>query len=355
MSSEPRFGLKLWYKVSPVLLPVFLALAFASVLLLGADANPLEAFGSIVSGAFGGVNNITDVAMSMVPLMLCSAGMLITFAAGLWNIGIEGQIIAGAIGATFVVQTFPDITSPALFITLVLLGGVVGGVFWGLLLGLIRAYGGVNEIFAGLGLNYVGQAITNYLILGPWKRAEGATMSGTEPFPEAARMSTLGDTRASLLAIILAVVAIVAVYYLLRNTRWGLRLKAIGLNDEAARRLGIKDRKSLLMAFMVAGIMAGLAGAVQVTAVRYRLIPGVSGGIGYLSQLVVLLSGLRAEIVPLVVAFFAAVQVGSPRLELRLGLDASLGGVLQASVVFFFVIVRGIRQRLAERRLARGQ
>ena len=140
------------------------------------------------------------------------------------------------------------------------------------------------------------------------------------------------------------------VFFLLRDTHWGLRLKAVGLNPVAASRLGISTRREMLLAFAVCGLMAGIAGSLQTTAVYHRLIPRISGGYGYLSQLVVLLSGLRAQAVPAIVFFFAAIQVGSPRLELRMQLDSSLGGVLQASAVLFFILVRGWRAKLAARK-----
>ena len=171
-------------------------------------------------------------------------------------------------------------------------------------------------------------------------------MSGTDPFPLEAWIPSLGDTRATPLTIILAAVGVAVIYILLRDTYWGLKLKAIGLNPESAHRLGVNNSLHMMLAFAVCGAFAGLAGSVQATAVYHRLIPGISGGYGYLSMLVVLLSGLRAEWVPVVVAFFSVVQVGSPRLELRLQLDSSLGGVLQAGLVLFFLVTRGLRRRL---------
>jgi simple sugar transport system permease protein len=171
-------------------------------------------------------------------------------------------------------------------------------------------------------------------------------MSGTDPFPAQALMPLIGDTRASLVSVVLALVAIVVVYFLLRDTYWGLKLKAIGLNRQSAHRMGIDTARNMVLAFVVCGMLAGLAGSLQTTAVYRRLIPSISGGYGYLSQLVVLLSGLRASGVLPIVAFFGAVQVGSPRLELRMMLDSSLGGVLQSTIVLFFLLVRGVRQRL---------
>ena len=329
---------------------VAIALTFVSstIILLLAGANPLEAFGHLLTGAFESPRKLGDVAVAAVPLLLCSAGMLVTFAAGLWNIGVEGQMVAGAVAATWAALAVP---APAgVMIPLTIVAGLAGGALWGLLAGVLKTYGHVHEIFAGLGLNFVSMALTNYLIFGPWKPPDGATMSGTDPFPEAAWMPVITGTRASAIPLLLAVVAIAAVYVLLRDTRWGLTLKAIGLNGQAARRMGINDRLHVLVAFAVCGGLAGLAGAVQATAVYHRLIPGISGGYGYLSQLVVLLSGLRAAWVPLVVFFFSVVQVGSPRLELRMQVDSSLGGVLQASLVLFFLLVNGLGRRLERRR-----
>jgi len=330
-------------RIVAFLAPLVLTLLFATIMLLVVGANPLRAFGLILGGAFESPRKLADVAVAMVPLLLCSAGMLVTFAAGLWNIGVEGQMIAGALMATWLINS---LQAPSwVLIPLSILAGLAGGALWGLLVGALRTYGQVHEIFAGLGLNFVATALTNYLIFGPWKPPDGATMSGTDPFPQEAWMPPLGTTRASAVTMVAAVVGIAIIYVLLRDTHWGLKLKAIGLNPQAAHRLGVNNSLHMMLAFAVCGAFAGLAGSAQATAVYHRLIPGISGGYGYLSQLVVLLSGLRAEWVPLVVAFFSVIQVGSPRLELNMQLDSSLGGVLQAGLVLFFLLTRGVRQR----------
>jgi simple sugar transport system permease protein len=332
-----------------VLISIGLTLLTSTIILLVAGANPWKAFSNILSGAFENPKKLADIAVAGVPLLLCSAGMLVTFAAGLWNIGVEGQMIAGALMTTWLARS---VSAPAVVVLpLSVLAGLMGGALWGLLTGLIRTYGRVNEIFAGLGLNFVAMALTSYLVFGPWKPPDRATMSGTDPFARQFWMPLIGNSRASLVTLIAAVVAIAVVYVLLRNTYWGLKLKAIGLNAQSAQRMGVRTKHVMLSAFVVCGALAGLAGSFQATAVYQRLIPQISGGYGYLSQLVVLLSGLRAEWVPLVVFFFSAMQVGSPRLELRMHLDSSLGGILQTSMVLFFVLARGVRQRLRERSL----
>ncbi len=182
---------------------------------------------------------------------------------------------------------------------------------WAVLAGILKTFGGVNEIFGGLGLNYVAQALILWLIFGPWKRAGIASMSGTEPFPEPTGPAHSGGTRLSLWSLALGVVAVIAVYVLLERTHAGLRLKAVGRNRRAAFLLGVPTWQYGLLAFALCGALAGLAGAVQVTAVYHRLIPTISSGYGYLGLMVGMLILYRAIWVAPIALFFAALNIGS--------------------------------------------
>jgi len=175
-------------------------------------------------------------------------------------------------------------------------------------------------------------------------------MSGTDPFPDPAWMPRLGNLRVAPLAVILALAAIVVAYFLLRGTRWGLELKALGKNFRSAFLLGVPSTPRLLTAFAGCGALAGLAGAIRCSARSGRMIPEISGGQGYLSLLVALLAGYRPQWVPLIAFFFAAVGVGSPRLELNMHLDSALGGVLRASVVLAVMLVCGWRALVARKK-----
>jgi simple sugar transport system permease protein len=325
--------------------PILLALLVTTLLLWGVGAPPGEAYRQIVAGALEGPDKWAAVVTAAVPLLLCAAGLLVTFAAGLWNIGVEGQIVAGALLTTWLALGLDP--PPAFFIPLLLIAGMVGGALWGLLAGLLKLYGGVHEIFGGVGLNFIAIVLTNYLIFGPWKPAAGATMSGTAPFPAAAWLPRLGELPVHPLAVVLALAALSLVYVALRGTMWGLRLKAIGHNHHAAFLLGIPTPHYLLGAFLTCGAMAGLAGAIQAMGVRQRLIPGISGGYGFLALLVVLLAGNRAAWVVPIALFFAAVGVGSPRLELSMQLDSALGGILEGMIVLFVLLAQGVRKRRA--------
>jgi simple sugar transport system permease protein len=328
--------------------PILLALLFTTLILLAVGASPREAYRNILAGAFESPAKIADVVAASVILILCGVGMCITFTAGQWNVGVEGQIVLGAIFATWVARSLPWSRVPVL--ALMLLAGVVGGALWGALAGLLKVYGKVHEIFGGLGLNFVAQGLAIWLIFNPWKPADGATMSGTDPFPDPAWMPRLGDLRVAPLAVVLALVAVVVVYFLLRGTRWGLELKAMGKNFRSAFLLGVPSTPRLMAAFSACGALAGMAGAIRCSARYGRMIPDIAGGQGYLSLLVALLAGYRPQWAPFIALFFAAVGVGSPRLELNMQLDSSMGGVLRASVVLAVMLVGGWRALVARRR-----
>jgi len=327
------------------LIPVAVAFAAVVGLLLLAGAPPFQALRLIWDGSMVGSSNIGDTFMAWVPLTLAGAGLVVTFAAGLWNIGIEGQIAMGGITATLVARTVPG--GPWILIPMMILAGALGGVLWALLAGVLKTKGRVNEIFGGLGLDFVASGLAVYLIIGPWKRQGIASTSGTDIFRPAASLPVLGSTRLSPVAVVLAVLAVVAVFLLMRGTRFGLRLKAVGRNPASAFLMGIPTDRYLLGAFALCGTMAGVAGAIQVSGVWHKLVPSVSGGYGFLAILVALLAAFKASRIAPIALFFAIVAVGSIQLTLFLNLNSSLGGVLQGVVVLFVLLGGGWQLRRA--------
>jgi general nucleoside transport system permease protein len=339
-----------WLGVGSRVAAVLLALIVTAVLVWIANANPFDVFSNILDGAFGSTDNFAHVLVSWVPLLIATSGLLITFAAGLWNIGIEGQITLGAIFTTWVLRALQDTTvSPAIIIILGILAGIAGGALWAALVGWLKVYGGVNEIFGGLGLNFVATAITLWLIFGPWKRPGIGSMSGTQPFPDALSMPLIGQTSLSIYPVIIAIVGIVIIYLLLNGTYFGLRLKAVGKNMRAAFLLGIPTTRYMMLSFLICGGFAGLAGALQVEAVYHRLIPSISSGYGFLGLLVAMLVNYQALWVAPVALFFAILNTGSIQLPIVLKLDSSLGGVLQELLVLVVLMVEGFRRRFLKK------
>lgn len=329
---------------------LILALLLTTLLMIAADAPPLQAYANIIKGALGSLDRISKVLVSWIPLLLTTAGLLITFSTGLWNIGVEGQIVLGAIGSTWVLRLLQESNlAPGLIIFLSILAGMISGALWASLAGALKTFGGVNEIFGGLGLNFVATAFTLWLIFGPWKRPGVGSMSGTQPFPERLWLPQIKNYDLSLWALGLALIAIIFVYFLLQGTYFGLRLKAVGKNFKAAHLLGIPTWQYMMSAFLLCGLLAGAAGAMQVTAVYHRLIPSISSGYGYLGLLVAMLVNYQALWAAPVALFYAALNIGSIQLPIVLKMDSSLSGVLQGMLVLFVLMVEGIRQRLMHR------
>jgi simple sugar transport system permease protein len=157
------------------------------------------------------------------------------------------------------------------------------------------------------------------------------------------------DLRLSPWALVIALVAIVIVYLMLQGTYFGLRLKAVGKNFRAAYLLGVPTWQYMMISFMLCGLLAGAAGAVQVTAVYHRLIPSISSGYGYLGLLVAMLVNYQAIWAVPVALFFAALNIGSIQLPIVLKLDSTLSGVLQGMLVLFVLMVEGARQQFMRR------
>ena len=325
-------------RLRSLLIPVGVVVVSTVALLLLAGTNPWDPIRFIIEGSIGwppfeggSAAKIGDTVMVWVPIALASAGLIVTFNAGMWNIGIEGQIIMGAIAAAWVARS---ISAPRpLLVLLTIVAGAIGGMLWGLLVGVLRTAGGVNEIFGGLGLDFVAVSITTYLVIGPWSRTGAASTSGTDIFPDAALLPSLERSRLSPLMIGLTLAVIAGVWLLFRGTLYGLKLKAVGANRPSSFLLGIPTNRYLLGAFMICGALAGMAGTSQATGFHFKLIPAISGNYGFLAILVVLLARFRAFWVIPISFFFAMIAVGASQLDLRLDLSSTLGGVVQGTLV----------------------
>ncbi len=336
-----------WVDLGLQVAAVLLALIFTTLILVLAGAPPLEAYLNILKGAFNSVDSFANVLVAWVPLLLTTVGLLATFAAGLWNIGIEGQITLGAIFTTGTLKMLENSgLPPALILILAILAGIVGGALWASLVGALKTFGGVNEIFGGLGMNFVATALTLWLIFGPWTRPGIGSMSGTQPFREDLGLPPLSGLRLSPWSVLIALLALAIVYLILQGTYFGLRLKAVGKNIRAAFLLGIPTTRYMMLAFIICGGLAGLAGAIQVTAVYHRLIPSISSGYGYMGLMVAMLINYQTLWALPITIFFAALNIGSIQLPIVLKLDSSLSGVLQGALVLFVLLMEGARQRL---------
>ena len=333
---------RLWQELF-LLIGFVLGLTVLIVFLAGAP--PFEALKHLFLGSLGSWIKFSSVLRAWIPLCLCAFGLLFSFRIGLWNIGVEGQVVAGAISATALLRIGIDSSYPGIFICLAFLAAIIGGSLWASIVGFLKTKAGVSEIFAGLGLNFVAMGLTLWLIFGPWKRPGVASMSGTQPFEMDLWLPTIQSLRISPIGLGLAIFAFIVSAWLLERTRLGLALKGIGNNSKAAYLHGLKPNRYMLYAMILSGGFAGMAGAFQVTGVYHRFIPSISSNYGYLALLVVMLANLRIKWTPLIAFFFACLNVGSIQLPMMLKIDSSLSGVIQGVFVLGILLINSWRKR----------
>lgn len=340
------------FQIGIYALPVILSLVISAILVILVGKDPLEVAQLIWEGAFRNQRSFAGVLNFFIPLTLVSMGLVVTFRAGLWNIGVEGQMTMGAVFASIIPIYFTQHTNvnpenyPAIVLVLAsVVLAVIGGVLWSMVVGFLKIRLGINEIFGGVALNALADVFSIYLISGPWEPDIGGSAQGTDRFLAPTTFSEISpDFPTSALALGIVLVATIAVIVALRGTRWGLNLKATGKNARSALLLGVATERVSMSAFMVCGALAGIAGAYRVLFTFDALRPLVSGGIGFLGLLVALLVATQPLIVPIVTFVFAAILSGSTRLRISMQLDASLASVLQESVVLMMLIFNGVRE-----------
>lgn len=326
----------------------------------GADAQ--VAWRYVYEGTLESAAKRADLVAFWMPLAITSFGLVLTYTAGLWNIGVEGQLIMGAIGATWAVRLFAESENPPLglamgrngILTACFVFAAVAGALWATLAAVLKTRGGVNEIFGGVALNFIAQTFNMYLISngGPWQ-PPGSRATETARFPESARLPVFEEyRRLSPTTIAITVAAFVVVFLIMYVSHWGLQLRAQGKNRKSAFLLGVRTERNTVLAMALCGAMAGLAGAFRVLAPDViKLTATPSGGMGFLAILVVLLASVSLVLTPFVSFVFAVLSKGGQRLEsgfqwdYGLTLDRSLVRVLQSTVVLMVVLAFGVRNR----------
>ncbi len=306
--------------------------AYAAVLLL-AGKNPIAAFGDVLKFTFGTWYGFSEVVMRMIPLLLTALAVALPSRLGLINVGGEGQLYMGAWLATWGAISFPGLPA-ILFIPLLILLGFIGGGIWAALAGYFRAKGWVNETITTLLMNYIAPLIVGFFVYGAWRSKEigSSAFPQSVAFPEAASLPKFLDTRIHL-GLVIALVALACVWFVVEKTRWGLAIKAIGGNPEAARRLGFNIGLYMVVVMFVGGGIAGLAGMAEVSALHGRLRAGFSPGYGFMGFLISWLAG-GSPVGMITMSFILAVVFSAGSLlQITQGVPFSAINVLMAIVL----------------------
>ena len=315
---------------------VLLALLMGGIVFLAAGANPFKAYAVMGLGAFGSLYDVSEVLVKAIPLMFCGLCVALSAKILLWNIGGEGQLAVGGIGAAAVALFLSPHLPPALTLPGMILAGFLAGGLWASIPGVLKAKMGVNEILTSLLLNYVAIFWLEHLYFGPWRDPMGMGFPGTAIFPESAWLPRFFQTRVHL-GLILCVVSALALQWVFSRTQWGYEMRVIGENPRAARLARINLTRYTLLVMFLSGGLAGLAGMAETSGIHYRLQQGLVVGYGYIGIIVAWLSKLHPIGVIFVSFFLASFLVGGDQLQAVMHLPSSVGLVLEGTLLFFIL------------------
>jgi len=308
------------------------ALLFFGLVLLLFGKNPVQAYSDIFRNTLGSRYGFSEVLVKLIPLLLCALAVLLPARLGLVNVGGEGQIYLGAWLATWGALSLGDLPRP-LALAAVLGLGFIGGGLWAAIPAFLRAKGWLNEVISTLLLNYVAIQFVNYFIYGAWRDPESANFPQTVKFADVYRLPQFGGTRVHFI-LILGLLAVVLIFFLLRYTRWGYAMRAIGGNPEAALRHGFPITRYLILSMVIAGGLAGLAGVGEVMAIQGRLRPAFSPGYGYIGFLISWLAGHRPFQAVGMAFLLAVIALGGDTLQITQNVPFSTVNILMALILF---------------------
>jgi len=287
------------------------------------------------------------VVIRAVILLLAGLAVAIPARAGLLNVGGEGQIMIGAVCAAGVGLVTDQRLPGSLVLLLMVLAGMVGGALWAGLAAGLRLTVKVNEAISTLLLNFVAIDLMLGLIYDPWKDASGFGQPSSRPLQPEARLPLLVTGHKLNAGLVIAVIALAAVWWAMNRTQWGFRLRVVGGNPEAARRAGLRVNRLLLTAMLLGGALAGLAGLVHLAGSEFKLRPNMTQNFGYVGFLVSWLAGHRPFRVAAAALLLAAIAMAGDSLQINSGLPAASVNVLMA-VVLLVVLGSNLKRRKAE-------
>jgi simple sugar transport system permease protein len=316
------------------------ALVVGAIMLLLLRANPLDAYATMVRGVFGSVSGFTQSLVKATPLLLVGLGICIAFRANVINIGGEGQIIAGALMATWFSLQFR--TWPGwLLIPATMIMGFVAGAFWGFIPGILKARLNVNEILSTVMMNAIALQLMNLLIRGPLIDpagvAAGTYLAQSERLPEQVWLARLVPQTLLHSGALIAVALAVLVYIFLWRTTIGYRIRAVGLSPEASKYAGIPVPFYQALSLTLAGGFAGLAGVIEVIGVQHRLLEGITSGYGFSGIVAALFGGLHPLGLIPASWLFGSLLVGGDMMQRAVQVPSALIDALLGLVVLLVV------------------
>ena len=322
-------------------LAVLITVGFTSALFLLAGANPFEAYWQYLIGPLTKQFTLLEVLVASTPILLTGAAVAIAFRAGFWNIGAEGQLLAGAVAAAAIGPLVGDLPG-WVAIPLMIAGGALAGAAWVLVPALLRVRLGIDEVVTTLLLNPVALLMVNALLHGPWRDPktgfpESPRIADSAIYPDLIPKSRLH------LGFVVALVIIGVAWFVTTRTAAGLRMRAVGLSPHAARFAGMNVERTLLRVALVSGAIAGIAGVGEVAGIQHKLTSGLSSGFGYTGIVVAMLGGLTMPGVLIAGLLLGDLTVGASSASRALKIPSEMGEVVQGVLLLVTVGLLAVR------------
>ncbi len=310
---------------------IVLSLIAAGIFIFIIGHNPFAVYSSMLDGAFGTTYRITETMRRAVPLVIASLGIAAAFRLRFWNIGADGQIMMGALGASYFALNYSSLPSYILLPVMAAAGIVCGGI-WGAVPAFFRAKFRTNETIFTLMMNYIALKILTYLQYGPWKDPAALGFPKIPGFTANAILPDVFGLHAGwIIALVLAAVMHIFITY----TKKGFEIMVTGESENTSRYAGMNVSRIIITTIFISGGICGLAGMIEASAVNKTLSVDITKGAGYTAIITCWLSGLRAPVIPAVCVLFAAMIQGGTFIQMAFQMPQSAAQILQGLILFF--------------------
>lgn len=329
MRVEARENISLFYTFAAPAIAAMVAMLACALLILWTGASPVKAYALLISGSLGSTFAISETLTRATPLILTGLAAALAFRAKLWNIGAEGQLYLGACMATWLGTGMIDLPAVIMVPFLFLAGALAGGL---LLLGptLLKNKMGVDEVVTTLLLNFIILLLVNWLVFGPWKDPMAMGWPQAAPVVDTAVLGQIIPKTRLHWGFAIALLCAVASWILIKFTRWGYEIRAVGLNHHASLFAGIRVDRVAVRTALISGGLAGFAGVAELCGLRGYLTLDLSPGFGYAGIVVAMLAALHPLGVVLSALFVAVVSIGADSMSRTLNISNYISEVATA-------------------------
>lgn len=338
-------------RTATLMFSILAALLVFSLLLLTSGKNPLDTYGSLLGSTLGNGFGFSEIFVKLIPVLFTALAVALPARLGLVNVGGEGQLYLGALGASFAALALGPAVPLWIGLPVSVVCGMVGGALWALVPAWLRSRGWLNETISTLLLNYVALRVIDFFVYGALRDGASANVPQSVAFGEGWVWPAL--TGRIHIGLFLALAALAVVALVLNRTRWGFEIRAIGGNPLAAQRHGLPLSGYIVGVMLVGGALAGLAGTGEIMAIQGRLRPHFSPDYGYLGFLVAWLAGHKPLRILILGFLIALVATGGDSLQLDQGLPSATVNIFMALILFMVLADAWRPDKLEERWLNR--